>query len=116
MLVHQLLDIRFRVISSTPSFVCGVNDTSCVVTVTVLPDNDKDGVADINDLDDDNDGILDTDEGSTDDDNDGIINTLDLDSDGDGCYDVVEAGFLDGDNDGILGSAPVTVDSDGKVN
>ena len=106
---------QFRVIASTPSYVCGENDTSCVVKVTVLPDNDKDGVADINDLDDDNDGILDTDEGSTDNDNDGIINSLDLDSDGDGCYDAVEAGFLDGDNDGILGSAPVTVDSDGKV-
>ena len=106
---------QFRVIASTPSYACGANDTSCVVTVTVLPDNDKDGVADINDLDDDNDGILDTDEGSTDKDLDGIINSSDLDSDGDGCNDVLEAGFLDGDSDGILGSAPVTVDAEGKV-
>jgi gliding motility-associated-like protein/uncharacterized repeat protein (TIGR01451 family) len=33
-----------------------------------------------------------------------------LDSDGDGCFDVVEAGFLDPDGDGILGSGPVAVD------
>ncbi|MCR9084998.1 MAG: hypothetical protein NXH89_21375, partial [Cyclobacteriaceae bacterium] len=33
-----------------------------------------------------------------------------LDSDGDGCFDVVEAGFLDPDGDGVLGSGPVVVD------
>ena len=55
----------------------------------------------MNDLDDDNDGILDTEEGTlTDDfDGDGIPNRLDSDSDGDGCSDVIEAGFTDPDGD-----------------
>ncbi|WP_460318041.1 DUF7507 domain-containing protein, partial [Algoriphagus taiwanensis] len=39
-----------------------------------------------------------------------------LDSDGDGCFDVVEAGFLDPDGDGKLGPIPVVVDpSTGRV-
>ncbi|AUC21442.1 hypothetical protein BTO15_04655 [Polaribacter sejongensis] len=53
-------------------------------------DNDCDGVNDANDLDDDNDGILDSDEGTGDLDGDGIPNYLDLDSDGDGCPDALE--------------------------
>ena len=48
-------------------------------------------------------------------DGDGVINSFDLDTDGDGCYDVVEAGFSDGDNDGILCVSPVIVDSLGVV-
>lgn len=48
-------------------------------------------------------------------DNDGIINSLDLDSDGDGCYDVLEAGFIDGDGDGILGTGIPNVNGKGKV-
>ena len=47
-------------------------------------------------MDDDNDGILDTDEGESDLDGDGIPNSFDLDSDNDGCLDVVEAGLDDG--------------------
>ncbi|PKH49165.1 hypothetical protein CXF68_00015, partial [Tenacibaculum sp. Bg11-29] len=39
------------------------NCSSSTVTVTVLPDNDGDGIDDATDLDDDNDGILDTAEG-----------------------------------------------------
>ncbi|OAD45486.1 T9SS type A sorting domain-containing protein [Polaribacter atrinae] len=54
-------------------------------------DNDCDGVKDTDDLDDDNDGILDSDEGTGDFDGDGIANYLDLDSDGDGCPDALEA-------------------------
>ena len=78
------------------------------------------------DLDDDNDGIIDTDEGavfntynvsgvsyvglgsSQDTDNDGIKNHFDLDADGDGCYDVIEAGFEDPDNDGIIGTTSIS--------
>ena len=72
------------------------------------------------DLDDDNDGILDTDEGEGDLDGDGIRNRFDLDSDGDGCFDVLEAGFtdkvLDTSDDGILGdNRPYTVDSLGRI-
>ena len=33
-------------------------------------------------------------------DNDGTADYFDLDSDGDGCNDVIEAGYFDGDNDG----------------
>ena len=105
----------YRVIGTTPSYVCGANDTSCVVNVTILPDFDKDGIPDVSDDDDDNDGILDTDEGTEDTDGDGLTNQFDLDSDGDGCNDVIEAGFTDSDADGIVGSSPVTVDAQGKV-
>ncbi|MCK5442586.1 MAG: cadherin-like domain-containing protein [Maribacter sp.] len=48
-------------------------------------------------------------------DNDGIPNHLDLDSDGDGCNDVLEAGFTDDNDDGILADLSTTVDVDGRV-
>ena len=95
--------------------------------VAVLPDNDKDGITDDIDVDDDNDGILDTKEDTGDLDGDGIPNHFDLDADGDGCFDVIEAGFDDNDlvfdsilgfipnPDGILGNSPVTVDEEGRV-
>ncbi|MCV6631115.1 MAG: gliding motility-associated C-terminal domain-containing protein [Flavobacteriaceae bacterium] len=54
-------------------------------------DTDQDGIADAVDIDDDNDGLLDTLEGSFDWDNDGVPNSLDIDSDGDGILDNVEA-------------------------
>ena len=77
-------------------------------------DTDSDGVPDKDDADDDNDGILDVDEGgeSLDTDGDGIPNRIDLDSDNDGCDDVLEAGFEDTDEDGILGSGTPTVDDE----
>ena len=81
----------------------------------MLPDNDRDGIADSDDVDDDNDGIFDYLEGNGDTDGDGIPNSFDLDSDGDGCYDVIEAGFVDQNGDGILGESPVEVDDEGKV-
>ena len=56
-----------------------------------IADNDGDCVPDEIDLDDDNDGIFDSEEDTTDLDGDGIINSFDLDTDGDGCFDVVEA-------------------------
>ena len=68
-------------------------------------DFDRDGIPDATDLDDDNDGILDSIEGeNTDTDGDGIPDKFDLDSDGDGCKDVQEAGFSDPDGDGIFGT------------
>ena len=107
---------QFRAIGSTPSYVCGDNDTTCAVTITVVGDNDRDGIPDDTDIDDDNDGILDSVEGEdTDTDGDGIVDKFDLDSDGDGCLDVVEAGFTDPDGDGILGTGTPEVESDGGV-
>mgnify|MGYP000411443009 CR=1 FL=1 len=103
-------------------------------------DSDGDGYFDsINDLDDDNDGILDTVENaacnqpsaSCDTDGDTIPNRLDLDSDGDGIKDVIEAGGTDANNDGKAdgsvntsgvpssagsGLTPADTDSDSTLN
>ena len=65
-------------------------------------DQDGDLIPDVTDLDDDNDGILDSNEGLIDIDGDFVINTLDLDSDGDGIFDLVEFGLPDVDNNGIV--------------
>ena len=71
-------DYQFKVKVSTPSYVCD-DDIYSSVALTVLPDNDKDGIADEDDLDDDNDGILDIYEiEGIDSDGDGIVNTLTL--------------------------------------
>ena len=78
-------------------------------------DCDNDLIPNHIDEDDDNDGILDTEETFTDVDLDGRPNTLDLDADGDGCSDVLEAGYFDEDNDGILGQSPVVVNAQGRV-
>ena len=87
---------------------------TATATVIVLSDFDGDGVSDVADPDDDNDGILDTIEGTSDFDGDGIPNAFDLDSDNDGIVDAVEAGGTDPDGDGILGTGPIVdVDADG---
>lgn len=58
-------------------------------------DFDNDGVPDYADIDDDNDGILDKDEGyTTDTDKDGFPNRTDWDSDDDGISDIIEATAL----------------------
>ncbi|MHA8075267.1 Ig-like domain-containing protein [Aquirufa sp. TARAVU-A1A] len=97
-------------------------------------DSDGDGYYDtVDDWDDDNDGILDTEENaacnpasaSCDTDGDTVPNRLDLDSDGDGIKDVIEAGGTDANNDGkadgtigahgipsSAGSGLATVDTD----
>ena len=107
---------KYRVIITTPAFLCGVSVTSDEALLTVTTDNDGDGIENGADLDDDNDGILDTEEGNDDLDGDGIKNSFDPDSDGDNCNDVLEAGFTDDNNDGMLGpSAPPPVDGNGKV-
>lgn len=99
------------------------NPSMCSSVAEILSDCtldfDMDGIDDIIDLDDDNDGILDTVEQAgnpiRDTDNDGIPDHLDLDSDNDGCNDVIEAGFTDPDANGTLGDIPDTVDSDGLI-
>lgn len=101
-------------------------------------DNDNDGIYDLVEsgltiaqvaaLDSNNDGIIDAivdinQNGLHDDleaanpdlDGDEIPNFIDSDSDGDGCFDVIEAGFTDNNTDGYLGNSPINVDSNGKV-
>ncbi|MFA7274273.1 MAG: Ig-like domain-containing protein [Crocinitomicaceae bacterium] len=96
--------------------------TACVtdtIFITVLPDNDCDGIPDPIDIDDDNDGIQDIIEcssalGACDTDGDGIPDYFDLDSDNDGIPDIVEAGGAQYDlnNDGIIDDT-LDADNDG---
>ena len=65
--------------------------STATVTIEVLVDTDGDMVGDIYDIDDDNDGILDTVEGNNDSDGDSYADSLDLDADNDGLPDNVEA-------------------------
>ncbi|MDY7395986.1 gliding motility-associated C-terminal domain-containing protein [Aureibaculum sp. 2210JD6-5] len=112
---------QYRVILSSPAFVCDSNWTSAPATLNLFPDNDGDGIPDITDLDDDNDGIPDTIEGVLDTDGDGVLDQFDLDSDNDGIYDVVESGQLNGttvvdlNNDGILDGNPADFGANGLL-
>ena len=110
-----VLNVIEELDKTDPKNACSFNSSNITLEVTIKIDCDGDGAIDENDLDSDNDGILDSEEGNDDIDNDGIPNYLDLDSDGDNCPDVIEAGFEDGDNDGILGSSPLSFDSFGKI-
>ncbi len=89
------------------TYVYGLS-TSASLTVIVDdddtgdPDSDGDGVPNSADLDDDNDGLPDTTEGSGDNDGDGVPNKLDLDSDNDGISDLIEAGGVDSDNNTLV--------------
>ncbi|MFV0392169.1 MAG: hypothetical protein ACK5KP_09860, partial [Paludibacteraceae bacterium] len=77
-------------------FTCICTDGASTDGTPTASDLDGDGVNDVCDLDDDNDGILDTEEGYCDNcpvvdtDSDGIPDYLDLDSDNDGCLDALE--------------------------
>ena len=84
---------------------------------TATADFDGDGIVDAIDLDDDNDGIPDTQEGdgTIDTDGDGMPDSMDLDSDGDGLTDAFEAdptNNFDTDGDGIVDNFADT-DGDG---
>jgi hypothetical protein len=86
----------------------GYDSSILINLISGFPDDDDDGVANDADIDDDNDGILDTVEDAnldndnnplsnpTDTDGDGIPNHLDLDSDGDGIPDNIEAQSTNG--------------------
>lgn len=105
----------------TGNLIIQNNLGDCINAAAVIEicndDFDNDGIPNILDVDDDNDGILDSIEGSgiEDADNDGYPNRIDLDADGDGCFDVIEAGFSDPNNDGILGGLPFTTDNNGRI-
>lgn len=92
----------------------GVNLSGEVYLALALdPDLDDDGIADVEDLDDDNDGLPDANEGSgaVDTDGDGIVDSRDLDSDNDGIGDLYESGAED------AGTALATLDAnnDGSI-
>ncbi|MEZ5107002.1 MAG: gliding motility-associated C-terminal domain-containing protein, partial [Draconibacterium sp.] len=83
------------VITFTYTICDPINPDNCSeaeVTIRLLKDSDCDGIEDEIDIDDDNDGITDEDEGdrTVDTDNDGIWDSLDIDSDNDGITDNVE--------------------------
>ena len=112
------------------------NSATCSFDVTVSgADIDGDNIIDLCDIDDDNDGILDIDEGfallsALDSDGDGIPDYLDLDSDNDGIFDIIEggdgaadinndgridindSGFIDSDNNGMDDNAELTSELD----
>ena len=97
------------------------NSTVKYQKITVYNENDADadGLADLFDLDEDNDGIPDSVEGSADTDGDGIPDRQDLDSDNDGIPDIIEAGFQDKNGDGIVdlfGQSDWDLDHDGIAN
>ncbi len=75
-------------------------------------DTDQDGILNGSDIDDDNDGILDQDEGNggVDTDGDGTPDSLDDDSDNDGVSDLIEGN--DANHDGVADSSPSGNDTD----
>ena len=80
-------------------------DSLIIIELTIFCDDiDGDGIPNNVDIDNDNDGISDVDEGNGDSDGDGIPDYLDLDSDNDGIYDIVESGNgnLDTNGDGVI--------------
>jgi hypothetical protein len=76
--------------------ICDVNKyplcSEATVYITTMIDTDCDGIPNIDDIDDDDDGILDVVEGNgkIDTDNDGLPDNLDIDSDNDGIVDNIE--------------------------
>ena len=90
-----------KVVLTVTDFSGNFSTDTAIVTVIGF-DNDGDNISDFCDIDDDNDGIKDTDEGNGDTDGDGIIDKFDLDSDNDGIFDVTEGGdgTFDINNDG----------------
>ncbi len=75
-------------------------------------DTDQDGILNGSDIDDDDDGILDMDEGNggVDTDGDGTPDSLDDDSDNDGVSDLIEGN--DANHDGVADSTPSGNDTD----
>ena len=104
--------------------ICNNIDDNCNseidenLTEGLCADTDLDGINNLNDLDDDNDGITDeteklTDSNNGDTDLDGTPDTEDLDSDNDGIFDVIENLGEDPDGNGTIGSGDIT-DSNGN--
>ncbi len=83
--------IQYKVTDSKGGFSMGFLDLNLTAPILANCDFDEDGILNIDDLDDDNDGILDTVEGIIDTDGDSFPNAFDVDSDNDGCSDANEA-------------------------
>ena len=112
-------NLLYRLYMQTPAFKCDQDIVTNAATLSVYKlDTDGDNIPDEDDLDDDNDGITDLEEGgeTLDTDGDGLPNRIDLDSDDDDCKDVNEAGITtDDNNDGQVGIPIVNVDGFGRV-
>ncbi|MFT5660523.1 MAG: VCBS repeat-containing protein, partial [Sulfurimonas sp.] len=87
-------------------------DITNVVEDEDTKDTDEDGIPDVTDPDDDNDGIPDDEEGVKDTDGDGIPDSKDKDADNDGISDT-EEGATDSDGDGIPDNKDPDADNDG---
>jgi Domain of unknown function (DUF4347)/Bacterial lectin/Bacterial Ig domain len=114
------------IVVSANSALAPLPSNSAIAIINIAPaDTDHDGIFNDADVDDDNDGMLDTVEGTTlDSDNDGLADYLDIDSDDDGITDNIEAqtttGYIapsgvDADLDGLddaygAGFTPVNTD------
>lgn len=92
--------------------VAPVNGDPNKLTAAVETDTDNDGQFDNVDLDDDNNGVPDVEEGIIDRDGDGLGDAVDIDNDGDGIGDVTE-GNADTDHDGIINYNDLDSDDDG---
>jgi len=86
----------------------GEGDVGAPQNGSARPDRDADGIANQDDLDDDNDGILDSEEGIVDADGNGVADASSRDTDGDGTPD---GNDLDSDNDGILDLVEARLDA-----
>ncbi len=106
---------QYRVLILDQTYICSTSSSEVLITVNPLPDNDLDGIADVIDQDDDNDGIADLEENimnldpSADNDSDGILNYLDVDDIGNG----TPASCPDNNNDGVCDEVDPLFDSDG---
>ncbi|MBW2109287.1 MAG: tandem-95 repeat protein, partial [Deltaproteobacteria bacterium] len=86
----------------------GAVSNAATVNITVQNDNDGDGIADVNDPDDDNDGLIDlveTNTGTYVDENDTGTDPLNPDTDGDD--------LSDGEEVNTYGTNPLIIDTDG---
>ncbi len=114
--VNALVDGMYTAtVSATDAFAHTVS-VDRHFTVAFTNTGDGDGIPDVNDADDDNDGIPDSEEKpgdvARDTDGDGIPNHLDLDSDNDGIPDTVEVGLSQYDAN-FDGRVDVLIDADG---
>ena len=117
--INSLNGYKFRVKISYPAFVCAGEVISDETMLIISSDFDGDGIEDDADVDDDNDGIWDINEGNgaVDTDGDGDPDSRDPDSDNDGCSDVDEGygkGY-DPNNDRIFGDVNPVINPNGSV-